>query len=150
MSPTPDPESTRKPDVPAHPIRLADGREWGFAQPSLRVYPVVLDAPDDDGRTVGMGSRIGYGMGIERRKRAVLDALSEDAEGGPSLPYAPIFALAIDLLREAHEIAPREVARLLEIEPEGFRDFAVGVLEIATGRKMPGLAAVADEGGAGE
>ena len=46
MSERMTPDSTRREEIPARPVRLADGADWGFSRPTVRLFPEVVTGID--------------------------------------------------------------------------------------------------------
>jgi hypothetical protein len=111
----PTPESSRRDGVPACAIRLADGNDWSFAKPTVRLTPRVEIQPDRFGRPVErtiVELAFGYPPSIQRR----LDDLrsSWDYESLSS-QYETFFSLAGSLLLRAHDISLSTAYELLAV-----------------------------------
>ena len=66
MPERPTPNATRREGVPARLVHLADGADWGFLRPSLRLSPKILVERDDFGRSVEKISvEVGFGYPAE-------------------------------------------------------------------------------------
>ena len=131
MTPSPTPEGTRRVDVPAHPIILADGRAWGFARPSTRLKPTVVAGHDRAGRpaeSVAVRVVVDYPLEVRRRLDAVRSALA----GSDDDRVEAIFELAAALLRRAHDVDPTTAAALLDLGDDLPR-FASELLAVAFG-----------------
>ena len=92
------PNLTRRDKVGAHSIRLADGKEWGIARPTVRLFPKVIKALDQLGREVeciAVDAGFGYPLEVERLVDRVRIAC---AEGSVQEQYVAFFALASQLL----------------------------------------------------
>lgn len=132
MSKRPAPEATRLPDVPSRPIRLADGNTWGFALPSRRLIPSVVRTTDPLGRTIeSISAWVETGYPLEIRR--LWDDLRRAHEtGSPAPHYEAFLALAISLLRRAHDISPAEARELLSVADEEWPRLVDEILAIVT------------------
>lgn len=109
----PDPETTRREDVPGVPVRLADGKTWYLASATYRHAPVWRDDPDEP---VGIETTWGYPGPAQAWVDRLADAVTRDRE---HVPAAHIFAAAVALLRLCHQIEPSTACTLLEVsDPE--------------------------------
>ena len=94
------PESTRRYDVPARQIRLADGNCWGFVTPTVRLTPRVDSQIDVLGRKtekVVVELQFGYGPKVQE----LLDRMREYLNADSRLcQYEAFFSLAVALLRQ--------------------------------------------------
>ena len=143
MTPPPTPEGTRRADVPARPIVLADGRAWGFARPSARLKPAITAGTDRAGRpaeSVAVRVVVEYPLEVRRRLDAVRSALA----GSDAGRIEAIFELAAALLRRAHDVDPATAAALLDLGDDLPR-FATELLAVASG--PPGQSPSSPEGG---
>lgn len=113
------PDSTRREGVPARPVRLADGAAWGFARPTVRLYPRVAVTADPLGRPVGRVT-VGVGFGHTPEVQRLIDGVKAACGAGSVREqYDAFSALAACLLRRAHEIslpAARELLSVAEAE----------------------------------
>src|SRR5258708_2206737 len=116
MQNLPSPEQTRHTEVPAQPIRLSDGNDWGFALPSLKLIPVVANESDGLGRQreiIKLQTTYGYPLDVQR----LWDNLQQALEvGTPALQHEAFFRLAVSLLRRAHNLDPSTAAALLAVD----------------------------------
>ena len=135
MQPLPSPERTRRDDVPAHPIVLADGRAWWFARPSTLLKPAFasgLDRVGRPGESVAVLVVVEYPLEIRRRLDAVRAALT----GSDADSLETLFELAAALLRRAHDVDPATAAALLDLGDDLPR-FALELLAVAAGEPRP-------------
>src|SRR4051794_1657598 len=115
MSPRPSPAATRLPDSPAHPLRLADGNAWGFALPGSRLTPRVVPVTDHPGRTTELiSTRVETGYPLEIR-RLWEELRGAHRTGSPAQQYEAFLALAVSLLRRAHDVSRSEARELLAV-----------------------------------
>ncbi len=132
MSKRPAPEATRLPDVPIRPLRLADGNTWGFALPSLRLIPSVVRTTNSLGQTTeSVSARVETGYPLEIRR--LWDDLRRAHEtDSPAPHYEAFFALAVSLLRRAHDISPSDARELLSVADEEWPRLVDEILAIVT------------------
>jgi hypothetical protein len=110
-----NPETSRRGDVPSRPIRLSDGRSWGFARPSVRLTPKLVNELDQLGRPVermALAVGFGYPPGIERLIEKVRSA--SKSEPVPQ-QYEAFFTLAASLLLRSHDISMASGCELLSL-----------------------------------
>jgi hypothetical protein len=132
MSQRPAPEATRLPDVPTRPLRLADGNTWGFALPSRRLIPFVVRTTNSLGQTTdSVSARVESGYPLEIR-RLWDDLRSAHETGCPAPHYEAFLALAVSLLRRAHDISPSEARELLSVADEEWPRLVDEILTIVT------------------
>jgi hypothetical protein len=118
MCDRPTPESTRREGVPVRPIRLADGSDWGFLRPAVRLTPRVVSDLDKLGRPVERIS-VEVGFGYPPEVQALITALTDACEhGSPPRQYEAFFALAASLLRRAHDISLSATCELLSVSED--------------------------------
>ena len=112
------PERTLRAGIAFTPIRLSDGRSWGFARPSLRLVPEVVAGIDALGRkTETIRARVEYGYSLEIQ--TLLDRLRGACLSGPvSQQYDDFFAFAEALLRRVHDIDGSMAATLLTVDQD--------------------------------
>jgi hypothetical protein len=137
MSQRPTPEATRRDGVPCRLIRLADGHDWGFALPSVRLKPRVKLGPDDLGRLterICVDACYGQPPEVESLYRSVR-AASES--GSVEEQYTAFFTLAAALLRRAHEIGLDDACELLAVPCERLPDLVRAVMEVASSGERP-------------
>jgi hypothetical protein len=112
------PASTRRNGVPACTIRLADGNDWSFAEPTVRLTPRVEIQLDQFGRPVErtiVEQAFGYPPSIQRK----LDDLRSSWEyESPSSQYEAFFSLAGSLLLRAHDISLATAHELLAVSDD--------------------------------
>lgn len=116
MPDRPTPDHTRREGVPARPVRLADGLDWGFARPTVRLTPEVVTETDRLGRPVERVT-VRVGFGYPPAVRGWIDGLQSACEGG-NVPrqYEAFFGLAAALLRRAHEVSLADACDLLAVD----------------------------------
>jgi hypothetical protein len=103
-----DERALRRPGFREGPrIALADGQEWTFPRPWLRLYPV---RGEDGAITVGGGP--GYGSIYEDLVDRLVESDPDDTTGRLALQ----FAMATHLLSLNYELSDREIRRLLAID----------------------------------
>jgi hypothetical protein len=133
MTDLPTPESTRREGVPARPVRLADGREWGFSLPTPLLAPRVEVLPDEFGRPVErISADVGFGYPAEVRR--LLERLISVCEAG-RIPeqYSAFFSLAASLLRRAHDVSLTTACELLAVPEDELPRLVSAVMEIVAG-----------------
>ncbi len=141
----PTPDQTRRPGIPAHPIRLADGNAWGFAQPSLRLVPSVIADVDSLGRlreSIGVKTVYGYPLEIHRHGEALRIALEEDPI---TRQHQAFFTLAAALLRRAHDIDLSASTALLDVDASEFLRLADEVISVMLGERLSGSPKTGEE-----
>lgn len=112
------PDSTRRDEIPSRPVRLADGADWCFARPTVRLFPAVVTAIDPLGRPVERVS-VGIGFGYPAEVRRLVDAVrSACTRGTVREQYEAFFAMAACLLRRAHAISLRAACDLLSVSED--------------------------------
>jgi hypothetical protein len=103
-----DERALRRPGFREGPkVALADGQEWTFPRPWLRLYPI---RGDDGTITVGGGS--GYGLTYEDLVDRLVESDLDDTTGRLALQ----FAMATHLLMLNYQITDRDLRRLLAID----------------------------------
>jgi hypothetical protein len=115
------PEATRRPGVVTRPIRLADGRDWGFVLPSIRLIPTFYDARDEAGRTItAVAPRIERMLppAVQARLSAILAAVDGRA---PDALLRAFLSLVVELLLSSHDIDSETAIALLDFDPREFR-----------------------------
>lgn len=138
----PSPESSRVTAVRAQPVTLADGHVWGLARPTPRYRPEAVPGVDEPGRpagATGLGSRIGYPAAIERLVDALRVAcLTPRGPATDARRYEALMALAVALLRRAHDLEPTAAAALLlGLDEAGLVALVDEVLALAGGITYP-------------
>ncbi len=109
------PDSTRREEIPARPVRLADGADWGFARPTVRLFPEVVTGIDRLGRPVERVS-VGIEFGYPPEARRLIDGVRSACEHGTVREqYEAFFSLAACLLQRAHEITLDAACELLSV-----------------------------------
>ena len=81
MENRPTPERSRRPEIRAAPVTLADGLAWNLALPATRLRPSVVRGVDTLGRpteAIHLATEFGYPAGIER----AIDRLRSECEAG--------------------------------------------------------------------
>ena len=119
MSERLSPNLTRREGVATHPIRLADGEEWGIARPAVRLFPKVntevLDRLGREVECIAVDAGFGYPLEVERLVDRVRIAC---AEGSTQEQYAAFFTLASQLLVRAHELTLEDACELLSVSED--------------------------------
>ena len=112
------PDSTRREDVPARPVRLADGADWGFSRPTVRLFPEVVAEVDRLGRPVERVT-VGIGFGYPPETQRLIDEVRGACESGTIREqYEAFFSMAAHLLQRAHEISLPTATDLLTISAD--------------------------------
>lgn len=130
MDDQPTPEATRRDGIHALPVLMADGRGWGLAMPSTRLRPEVVEGVDELGRptrSIQVVAEFGYPPEIRR----LVDVLRSELDDVQR--YDAFFALALALLRRAHDLDLRDAASLLEVDVDDMARFVEVVLLIVSG-----------------
>ncbi|MGO9463083.1 MAG: hypothetical protein ACLQIB_04390 [Isosphaeraceae bacterium] len=103
-----DEKALRKPGfTEGHKIALADGQEWTFPRPRIRLKPKIVD-----GR-VEVGGGPSFGPEYDDQ----LDALFGAVEGDPVERVRVKFEMAVRLLSANYELEPENFAELIVLEP---------------------------------
>jgi hypothetical protein len=132
MTDRPNPESTRRDGVPALPVRLADGQEWGFALPTVRLSPRVVVLPDALGRPVERIS-VAVGFGYPAEVQELIDGVGAACEGGTaSEQYASFFSLAAVLIRRAHDVSMATACELLAVPGNELSRLVGAVMQVVS------------------
>ncbi len=133
----PSPELTRLASVPALLTLLADGQLWGLALPTPRYRPEVVPGVDSLGRpieTIQATARTGYPLAIERLvanlRTACLTGAGPESE---SRRFSALMALAVALLRRAHDLTLPAAVALLDLDGEGLARLVDAVLTTVAG-----------------
>jgi hypothetical protein len=133
MQRLPSPDQTRRSDIAAHPIILADGNAWGFARPSLRLIPVVVTESDGFGlvrETIRIRTDYGYSLDMQCLLDDLTHALGDDTS--ECRPEA-FFALAAALLCRAHSIDLSTATSLLAVNVADLPRIAHEIITVALG-----------------
>ena len=145
MDKLPNPEQTRRPNVPSRLIRLADGNTWSFAAPTRRLFPSVVESVDSLGRrTESITVRPGFGYPLELR-RQLNEFQTACGEGSIEDQYQAFFSLAISLLCSVHEIERSTACILLTVDDSDLPRLITEVLSIAFDTH-PGPISIPEEG----
>ena len=124
------PDTTRRPGIPCRPIVLADGAEWCFLRPSIRLCPrVVVETDSMGGRVerVAVDVNYGYSMLIE----SLIGDLNEACDhSGIVEQYDAFFALAAELLLQVHDISLQTVCGLLAVGEENLFHLVSEVISV--------------------
>ena len=136
MSERPTPDSTRRDGVAARPIRLADGSDWGFASPTVLLIPRPETRYDGFGRPVDrVVVELGFGYPLAIRR--LLGDVRTACEQGPiSSQYEAFMALAISLLRRAHDVSLTTACELLTVPDDQLPRLAGEVMEVVSGQEV--------------
>ena len=103
-----DEKALRKPGfTEGHKIALADGQEWTFPRPRIRLKPKIVD-----GR-VEVGGGPSFGPEYDDQ----LDALFGAVEVDPVERLRVKFEMAVRLLSANYELEPENFAELIVLEP---------------------------------
>lgn len=127
------PDRSRREGVEAFPLLLADGNYWGFALPSPRLRPEVLEGVDGLGRpsrTIRLVSEIGYPLEI---RRLIDDLRSACVRDEPERQFEALIHLAATLVRRAHDIDLGRAVSLLEMGVDDLPGFVEAVLAVVSG-----------------
>jgi hypothetical protein len=133
MSEYPSPGDTRRERVAAFPAKLADGREWWFSCPTVRLIPKVVTGVDRTGKVierVSVEAVHGYPAAIQN----LIDTVRLVCDGGSTQEqYGAFFALAARLLTTAHDISLEHACELLSVTEHELPRLAREILSIALG-----------------
>ena len=127
------PDRTRRAGVEVCPILLADGNRWGFALPSPRLRPEVVEGVDGLGRpswTIRLVSEFGYPLEI---RRLIDDLRTVCDQGDPDRQFESLIRLAAALVCRAHDIDLSVAASLLEMGVDDLPGFVEAVLSVVSG-----------------
>ena len=133
MNYTSPPDRTRRQGVEASSIVLADGNRWGFALPTPRLRPEIVEGVDCLGRpsqSIRLVSEYGYPLEIRRHTDLLRSACER---GEPDRQFEALIRLAAALLCRAHVIEVAEAVTLLEIAEDELPAFVEAVLSIISG-----------------
>jgi len=126
------PDSTRRDGVPARPIRLADGAEWGLALPTVRITPKVV-AEFDSLRRPMERVTVELGFGHPPGVRRLIECLKVSCQRGTvAQQYGAFFGLAAELLCRAHEISMETACELLSVSDAELPQFVRVVMAVAS------------------
>lgn len=120
----PHPAETAREGVEGVAVELADGREWLFARPTVRLLPRF----NPDG-SCEVESYVGYAPRVEPYLETLIAACRADPD---NVPVKAIFAAARALLCEAHELDPIDAAGLLAGSLGNLKRICAAIVE-ATG-----------------
>ncbi len=133
----PSPDSTRRASVPARIISLADGQQWGLALPTPRYRPEIVPGVDGLGRpteTIRVVGWIGYSLPIERLIDDLRSACRAEVDSeGEGRRFDILMALAVALLRRAHDLTLVEAVALLDLDGDGLCRLVDMVLSTVAG-----------------
>ncbi len=127
------PDRSRREGVEAFPISLADGNRWGFALPSPRLRPEVIESVDVLGRpsrTIRLISEFGYPLEI---RRLIDDLRTTCDQDEPERQFEVLIRLAAALVCRAHDIDLRVAISLLEMSVDDIPRFVEAVLSVVFG-----------------
>jgi hypothetical protein len=133
MSDLPDPDQTRRRHIASRPITLADGRAWGFAEPTTLIMPIIGRDGDIAGRPIGsiaIRSTFGYPLEVSRPLEALKLALENGSAEGQ---HEAFHTLASAMLRRAHEIDQSSASALLCVSAEDLPRLVHEVVSVALG-----------------
>jgi hypothetical protein len=109
------PDLSRREGVSARLIRLADGNDWGFSRPTVRLIPKVITELDRLGRPVEritVEIAFGYPLDVQR----LIDGVRSACEcGSVSQQYEAFFSMATAILLRVHEISRATACELLAV-----------------------------------
>jgi hypothetical protein len=100
-------QERRKPGARGHLVRLSDGCDWLFAEPSFRPTAAGLTSPNVD---------------------AELDLFYEQIILGKDIPLVDVLAAARILLLANYDLSEAEVAELVEVEAGAEAEALAGVV----------------------
>ena len=130
---TTNPIASRRPDVEARPVRLADGNAWGLSLPSRRFKPIFNGIAKPD-QPPEIEIVVEHSLDVRRR----LDDLRDAIESGTEIDrFETFLGLASALLREGHEIDHQTAATLLDVAEDDFPRLILDVISVATGETSP-------------
>ncbi|HWE38555.1 MAG TPA: hypothetical protein VG406_18435 [Isosphaeraceae bacterium] len=126
----PDPDQTRRPEVPGFPIPLADGRPWHFARPRALLFPIFAAG----------GCSVGRAAGYVEPIRSLLDDFAATLVEAPppgaiSFDYGAFFLLAKGLLQAAHDLDDAAAGKLLAVPMAAVSALTTEVVAVAAGRR---------------
>jgi len=113
--------------TPGVPIRLADGQEWSFPKPVVKLCPVL----DDDG-AVSIGGVPSFGPDYDD----LVEAWYASHSLGPPDQIKAMFALGVDLLKRNYTLTPADLRRLLRFHGADAADQQTWeqIADVATGK----------------
>jgi hypothetical protein len=130
------PSQSRRAEVTAVPIILADGNAWSFAEPSLTLFPIIVIETDDFGRhiqTVKAQAAYGYPPDIQSLCEEIARSLTTDA---PEYHSDAFIALASALLRRAHAVDQSTAVALLAVDLTELPRLVQEVMNVAFGARL--------------
>ena len=132
------PESTRREEILARPIRLSDGGHWGFSRPTARLFPQVVSGLDRLGRPVERVSVVlGFGYPLEV-ERLISTVRSTCELGLVREQYEAFFTLAARLLLRAHDIDLSAACELLSVTEDDLPRLVREVMAVVSESNFPG------------
>jgi hypothetical protein len=138
MTEIPTPEDTRRDGIPFAPVRLADGRLWGFARPTTRLVPIIAEDEPGVGRTpprITIHLDFGYSLAISR----LVDALRIASRGDSATQqYQAFCSLAIALLKHVQDVERTTASDLLNLDSDALPGLVREILAIVS-EEPPGL-----------
>jgi len=103
-----DEKSLRKPGfTEGHKLKLADGQEWTFPRPRIRLKPKIVDGK------VEIGGGPSFGPEYDEQ----LDILFGAVEVDPVERLRVKFDMAVRLLAANYNLKPEDYAELIILEP---------------------------------
>lgn len=123
-----DPDSTRKPEVKGQKFRLADGRYWTLASPSIRIRPTIVD-----GKVTGTEGKWDYPPAIREKVLALMASVMGDE---PEIPFDLIVDAGVHLVMEAHNLTLHQAVSLFEIAVSEVEELLLGMLRMFRGESV--------------
>jgi len=103
-----DEKALRKPAFSeGHKVTLADGQEWTFPKPRVRLKPKIVDGKVE----------VGGGPSFGREYDDSLDVLFGAVDAEPVERLRIKFEMAVRLLRANYELADADLGELIVLEP---------------------------------
>lgn len=126
------PDSSRREGIPARLIRLADGNDWGFSRPTVRLIPKVITDLDRLGRPVErITVEIGFGYPLDVQQ--LIDGVRSACEcGSVSQQYEAFFSMATAVLLRVHEISRATACELLAVSEHDLPQLVQEVMAVVS------------------
>ena len=149
------PEATRFAAIPARMILLADGQSWGLALPTPRYRPEVVAGIDSLRRpveTIRLVTRTGYPAPLERLIADLRAAcLDPDHRIADTRRFETLMALAVALLRRAHDLTLPAAVALLDLDDAGLARLVDVVLDVVANLRLsPAFGSISSSHGGGD